>query len=434
MRLSLSTCVAALLLLCALAKEIIPSAAVGAPSAITPPGQPSSGPGGSQYAHALVEEHNYGEGDLQYWLFEPASPKPESAPVVIFNHGWSAMTPGGYRGWINHIVRRGNIVIFPRYQASLRTKPNAMSTNAIAATKDALQRLQTENGHVRPQLDKLAVVGHSAGGQISAGMAARAAASGLPPFKAVMCVQPGKSWGPKITQIPLDDVSTMPASTLLLTIVGDKDTIARDVDGKRIINESVLVPAENKNLVQVLTDDHGSPALTANHFFPAAPAAGSGGEGGASMLQADGGQGDAGKGGPLRQMIRERIRRRMEQSGQQSNSESENQTSLPSPDERNRSQLPDPAAPDNNIVEAKQPQVGLGPQAAAPMFDSKNMKGINALDYYCTWKLFDALEDAAFYGKNRDYALGNTPHQRYMGKWSDGVPVKELVVQIGQAK
>ena len=52
----------------------------------------------------------------------------------------------------------------------------------------------------------------------------------------------------------------------------------------------------------------------------------------------------------------------------------------------------------------------------------------DALDFYGFWKLIDALTDAAFYGKNREYALGNTPQQRYMGDWSDGRPVKELVI------
>ncbi len=59
-------------------------------------------------------------------------------------------------------------------------------------------------------------------------------------------------------------------------------------------------------------------------------------------------------------------------------------------------------------------------------------RAVNALDYYGTWKLFDALCDAAFSGKNREYALGNTPQQRYMGKWSDGVPVRELEVTVGR--
>jgi hypothetical protein len=53
---------------------------------------------------------------------------------------------------------------------------------------------------------------------------------------------------------------------------------------------------------------------------------------------------------------------------------------------------------------------------------------VNALDYYGTWKLFDGLIDAAFTGRNREYALGNTRQQRFMGVWSDGVPVKELKV------
>ncbi len=60
--------------------------------------------------------------------------------------------------------------------------------------------------------------------------------------------------------------------------------------------------------------------------------------------------------------------------------------------------------------------------------------GVDALDYYGLWKPFDGLCDAAFSGKNREYALGNTPEQRFMGKWSDGVPVKELQVGMPAGK
>lgn len=48
---------------------------------------------------------------------------------------------------------------------------------------------------------------------------------------------------------------------------------------------------------------------------------------------------------------------------------------------------------------------------------------VNAMDYYGYWKLADGLFDAAFYGTNRQYALGATPEQAYMGTWSDGRPV-----------
>lgn len=52
----------------------------------------------------------------------------------------------------------------------------------------------------------------------------------------------------------------------------------------------------------------------------------------------------------------------------------------------------------------------------------------SALDYYGIWKVFDGLIDAAFYGKSRNYALGHRHEQRFKGLWSDGVPVKELLV------
>ena len=57
-----------------------------------------------------------------------------------------------------------------------------------------------------------------------------------------------------------------------------------------------------------------------------------------------------------------------------------------------------------------------------------NMVMADTLDYYGYWKLFDGLYGAAFYGVNREFALGNTPQQRFMGKWSDGTPVKELEI------
>ncbi len=53
---------------------------------------------------------------------------------------------------------------------------------------------------------------------------------------------------------------------------------------------------------------------------------------------------------------------------------------------------------------------------------------IDALDWYGTWKLFDGLTDAAFYNRNRQYALGATPEQTGMGQWSDGTPVKPIKV------
>jgi hypothetical protein len=53
----------------------------------------------------------------------------------------------------------------------------------------------------------------------------------------------------------------------------------------------------------------------------------------------------------------------------------------------------------------------------------------DAVDYYCYWKLADALLSCTFYGTYCDYAFGDTPEQRFMGEWSDGTPAVELVVE-----
>ena len=357
----------------------------------TPPAQPKAGPGGASYPFGGKKVQTYGEGGLQYWLFEPVNPTPKSCPVIVFNHGWSVMEPGPYEGWIEHLVRRGNIVIYPRYQNGLFSKPNAFVDNAAAAVKDALSKLASEPGHVRPQTDKVAVVGHSAGGQVAAGLATVAQAKGLPQMKAVMCVEPGKSWGSTHMVIPLYDMSKMPASTLLLTVFGEQDFVAKDIDARRIYNESKNVPKANKNCVELMTDEHGSPPLMATHFCPVAPAP-SRGSGADNLrrlqIQANGGVANAAGSGVGHTIRREFFQR--------------------------------------HLLELRKTQPGAFAEDSEDAAPAPN--ALNALDYYGLWKLFDGLTDAAFFGKNRQYALGNTPEMRFMGKWSDGVPVKELKV------
>lgn len=352
------------------------------------PRQPKDGPGGLTSTHATSTACKYDSGDLEYWIFEPGDRTPDTAPVVIFLHGWSAINPVVYRGWIDHIVRRGNIVIYPRYQATLQTKPDQFVVNAIRAVHSALKTLQEEPHHVRPKLDKLAAVGHSAGGLTAANMAALAQSAGLPAIAGVMCVEPGKSWGPKRLQIPLVDMSKVPASTLLLTVAGDHDSVAKDVDARRIYNETVQIPAKNKNFVVLSSDGHGDPPLIANHICPTALQ-----DGVTKHIRASGitNEPNTPDGGdmPVRRIIRERLKRRIIQPG---------------------------------TVQQHRDQ-------PLPKRDHQRIGKVDALDFYGTWKLFDALEDAAFWGRNREYALGNTPQQRSMGKWSDGVPVKEIIVR-----
>jgi pimeloyl-ACP methyl ester carboxylesterase len=346
--------------------------AVGATDPPKPPAQPPRGPGGKEVAHAEVTAQLHTNGPQGYWLFEPARPAPRQAPLIVFNHGWGAMDPRVYQAWINHIVQRGNIVIFPLYQDSLLTPMRDFTSNAIAAVHDALRALQSGAGHVQPQMDKFAVVGHSMGGVISANMAALWKTDALPFPRAVMCVEPGKTWGlPAGTAIELADLSQVPADTLLLTLTGDQDIIVRDIDAKRIFNESKNVPLTNKNYITLVSDEHGQPALKASHFAPVAWA----------PMPGQTSPEDSTANGPLRELIRQRFAEQLGGGGD--------------------GDLPDFTNPDRTL---------------------------NAFHFYGAWKLFDGLTDAAFFGANRNYALGDTPEQRAMGLWSDGVPVKQLKV------
>jgi len=179
-----------------------------------------------------------------------------------------------------------------------------------------------------------------------------------------MAVEPGITRSP--VDGPLADLKKIPSETLLLAIAGDRDTLVDDEDAKRIYYESTRVTTDNKDFIKLVSDDRGRPGLIANHRAPTAP-----------DNFYDNGEGD---------------------------------------------------------LSTRRRAVGSGPQGHEPgnvgqnVPESPRIPVINALDYYGLWKLFDGLCDAAFYAKNREYALGNTPQQRFMGKWSDGVPVKELVV------
>ena len=59
--------------------------------------------------------------------------------MVVFLHGWFAVNPGFYGAWIDHLVRDGRIVIFPRYQNDVGTLPQDFLPNALAAIRDALR-------------------------------------------------------------------------------------------------------------------------------------------------------------------------------------------------------------------------------------------------------------------------------------------------------
>ena len=223
-------------------------------------------PGGDPppvYPHKAVRRVALGEGPRSYWLFEPAEPTPERAPVVVFNHGWFAVNPGVYGAWIDHLVRKGRIVIAPRYQRDLLTPPANFLPNALIAVRDALDVLSTSPAHVRPDRSRFVLMGHSAGGNLAAQMAAVAAEADLPIPRAVIAVFPGEVFPSRKA-----DLANVPASTLLVVLAGEKDVVVGDQRAREIFAETTAIPLSNKKFVLYRSDLRGFPHFRADHLAP----------------------------------------------------------------------------------------------------------------------------------------------------------------------
>jgi len=332
---------------------------------ISQPKQPHKGPGGQDYAHAAVAKLHIGLGADACWLYTPAEPVPLTAPVVVFLHGWGGMDPVSYGAWIEHLVRKGSIVIYPRYQADLLTPPGEMTEHALNAVNSALALL--EQGETKPDRERLAIIGHSLGAVIGANLACEAMNGWMPQPKALMLIEPGDSKNSNIARafgvderVPsiLRDYSAIPADTLMLCIVAEEDFLAGKTAARNIFYRATGIARGNKDFVTVFSDRRGNPPLVANHLAPLAPS----------------------------EAYREEIRKRLW--------------------DRLRDRL----------------------GKTLPI--AREMEGAttDALDWYCFWRLADALMTAAFTGEHREEALGGGFEQKFMGKWSDGVPVKPLAV------
>src|SRR5688500_7734608 len=164
----------------------------------TPPTQPATGPGGMDYAYDRVVFTKHGEGAGGYWLFEPADPHgggtpaaPAPLPIVLFlsacceTDDLNDATDDGspWRAWIDHLTRRGAVVVFPRFD------PRDPMTGVATAVGSALAELEG-SGHPPTDPTRFAAVGHSFGAVLAVQYAAIAAAQGLPVPGVLMAANP----------------------------------------------------------------------------------------------------------------------------------------------------------------------------------------------------------------------------------------------------
>ena len=224
------------------------------------PTQPNEGPGSSVYLHEKVIQHDFAQSPDGFWLYEPSSPRPDSANVVVFNHGYGGYNPMIYGQWIKHLVRKGNIVIFPRYQKNVYSpKPSKFSTNVSQAIRDALKKMKNNN-FIKPKIKNLAMVGHSYGGVITADLAINYEKHNIPKPIAILLCSPGS--GPFNGGI-LDNYKTMASDIKMVIMVAENDRIVGEKFGEKVFKTATNVI--QRNYIRQLHDNSTTPPHRAGH-------------------------------------------------------------------------------------------------------------------------------------------------------------------------
>jgi hypothetical protein len=248
-----------------------------AQAAITEPPQPRHGPGGSDYAHKRVRVSSGGEGADAWYVFEPAKPRPEKAPLAIVMHGYYEFS--GYASMaalIRHTVRRGSVVIYPRWQTAVATPcPGPFDVepcvaSAVNGIDGALDFLRSGAKRVQPQLRKTSYFGFSFGGIITANMTNGYRALGLPKPQAIFLDDPHDGALSGYGEPALDDsLAGIPPGTKFECHSGAAGVISEP--GKELSSCNAVfpkltsIPAKNKDLVLTHTDTHGERALSSAH-------------------------------------------------------------------------------------------------------------------------------------------------------------------------
>jgi len=252
-------------------------ASLGEAAATSSPRQPSSGPGGNAYQFSRVDVHRIGNRPTGVTVFEPEGIAPSARvdlPVVVLLHGFTAVDPQRYGGWIEHLVRRGGIVIYPDYQDA-----GALAGGQDRYIDNMFEGIRAALGTQGLHPDRVHVVGHSLGAVLTMVYGVTAAERGLPPAASLTLIAPGgcRTCGTSVgfgVPVPLD--RHVPEDTLVSIVAGEDDALVGTSDARVLAEMGRALPADHRRIVVVRSDDHGQPPLSADHLF--AQTAGRGGE------------------------------------------------------------------------------------------------------------------------------------------------------------
>jgi pimeloyl-ACP methyl ester carboxylesterase len=237
----------------------------------SPPVQPSSGPGGSDYYSRGTMAFQYRDGSTTYWVVEPADPKPEKTPVVIFFPDVTETDLASYKGWIDHMVRRGFILIFPVYNKKSLINQEYLLNDVWNTITAARNRLDADtNRHIVWNMSIFC--GHGMGSVLAYETACRHKDEMTP--KALLLVSPdSKAPGMREKQIVIS-YPPQEYKNIGTLILGGADTSQDQADVALTIYKQMLeisassgLDPDNLKYMIINSDDRGTPPLSADKYF-----------------------------------------------------------------------------------------------------------------------------------------------------------------------
>jgi acetyl esterase/lipase len=200
----------------------------------------------------------YGVGSGRVWVLTPKVGKPRS--IVVFIHGWTATSPfEWHQAWLDHLLARHSIVIFPAYQTT------GDEGEFVTSRLDVRTGIRT-GFRVLGETDlPVVVVGYSVGGVLAFYYAADARFWGVPEPTAIESIFPADPMrmDPGLVHLgPPPKVST-------LILVGDKDETVGSLGADTFWKWLRPVPSALKTYRLLRSDpkglffDHEAPTGTA---------------------------------------------------------------------------------------------------------------------------------------------------------------------------
>jgi acetyl esterase/lipase len=239
----------------------------------TQPGQPVHGPGSNGACQTSEDsfDNSAAPGNPVY-VYQPSGTATArigdacsrgKQPTIFMAHGLGGTDPSNYIELIDHLVSRGNIVVYPTYQvtsgskSALETAYRYMNAGNIEAAK------RTK----RIDVARVGFWGHSFGASMVPYLAVKAAHRGWGKHALwlnnvamtfALLVGPGAIQLPRRAQV--------------LTVGFNDDALADNRIGDEVFR-AFKVPRAHKRHLILNSDAHGQPALVAEHNTPIATSA-----------------------------------------------------------------------------------------------------------------------------------------------------------------